>query len=78
MPITSHPRGVKVALASIVDRPVMLTALEAMKRASIYRIDPTVHRGSMSTNEPIRIKKRKLAESMSEGFVRRPNSCIAP
>ena len=78
MAITSQPNGVNVAAASIVLSPVMLTALEAMNNASIYLIGTTVHLGSINTKDPMIMKKRKLPDSISDGLVRRLNSCMRP
>lgn len=39
---------------------------------------PTVQRGIISRNEPMKMKIRKLAERISEGLVRRFNIFIMP
>ena len=68
--MTVHPSGVSVADVSIVDIPVMLTALVAMKSESTKRSGaPTVHLGSIRTKEPAIMKIMKLAERISDGFV---------
>ena len=61
-----------------VDIPVMLTALAAIKSESIYRRGPVVHRGSIRTKEPMNMNTKKLADSISEGFVRRLSIRIVP